>query len=65
METLNKLLANKVVEFGLLEGFLIIFNSNSESMLISYLLFADDTLFFCQPEESDLGFFFKVYFAVI
>lgn len=39
IETLSRLV-NKAIEVGLLEGFLIS-NSHSESMLISYLLFAD------------------------
>jgi len=38
-----------------LEGFQIT-NARSESLLISHLLFADDTLFFCKPQESNLGY---------
>jgi len=38
-----------------LEGFQIT-NARSESMLIFHLLFADDTLCFCKPYESNLGY---------
>ena len=38
-----------------LEGFQIT-NARAESMLISHLLFADDTLFFWKPNESNLGY---------
>ena len=44
-------LVNKVIEVGLLEDFLIT-NYQSQSMLISHLLFVDDTIFFCKHKES-------------
>ena len=40
---------------GLLDGFLIS-NPCSEGLLIFHLLFADDTLIFCKPNESNLGY---------
>ena len=46
---------NKAIDAGFLEGFQIT-NARSESFLISHLLFADDTLFFCKPQESNLGY---------
>ena len=54
MEKLSKLVNNAVKE-GLLDAF---HNSNprSDGLLISYLLFADDTLSFCKPNESKLGY---------
>ena len=54
METLSRLV-NKAIDAGFLEGFQIS-NARSESLLISHLLFADDTLFFCKPHESNLGY---------
>jgi len=42
-------LVNKAVDFGLLEGFVI---SNFNNKLISYLLFVDDTLFFCRQRRA-------------
>uniref|UniRef100_A0A7C9AA13 Reverse transcriptase domain-containing protein n=1 Tax=Opuntia streptacantha TaxID=393608 RepID=A0A7C9AA13_OPUST len=54
MEALSKL-ALKAVEEGFLEG-VKISNSHSEGVLISHLLFADDTLFFCKPNENNLGY---------
>ena len=45
----------KATEVGLLEGFQI-GNSQSDSMLISHLLFADDTLIFCKADDSNLGY---------
>ena len=31
-------------------------NTHSPHLLVSHLLFADDTLIFCSPSESDLGY---------
>jgi len=45
----------KAVEEGFLDG-VHISNSRSEGVLISHLLFADDALIFCKPDESNLGF---------
>jgi len=53
METPSRLV-NKAIDAGFLEGFQIT-NAGLESMLISHLLFADDTLFFCKPYKSNLG----------
>ena len=52
METLSRLV-NKATDTGFLEGFQIT-NARTESMLISHLLFADDTLSFGKPYESNL-----------
>ena len=52
MEALSKLI-NKACDMGLLQGFHV-GNSHSPGFLVSYLLFADDTLIFCRPCESDL-----------
>jgi len=54
MEALSKLVL-KAVEEGFLEG-VKISNSRSEGVLISHFLFADDTLFFCKPNENNLGY---------
>jgi len=54
METLSRLV-NKAIDAGILKGFQIT-NARSESLLISHLLFADDTLFFYKPHESNLGY---------
>jgi len=54
METQSRLV-NKAIDAGFLEGFHIT-NARYESLLISHLLFADDTLFFCKPHESNLGY---------
>ena len=54
METLSKLVF-KAGEEGFLNGFRIS-NPHSEGLLISHLLFADDTLVFCKPDESNLGY---------
>ena len=54
METLSKLVI-KAGEEGLLNGFRIS-NPHSEGLLISHLLFADDTLVFCKPDVSNLGY---------
>jgi len=54
IETLSKLV-NRVVDEGFLDG-LHISNSCSESVFISHLLFDDDTIVFCKPEESNLHF---------
>ena len=40
---------------GLLKGFHV-GNSHSPGLLVSHLLFANDTLIFCSPCESDLGY---------
>ena len=44
---------NKTCEGGLLEGFHV-GNSRSDGLLVSHFLFADDTLMFCRPYESDM-----------
>jgi len=54
MKTRNKMVI-KSVEEGTLDGFLIS-NPRSEGLLISHLLFADDTLTFCKLNESNLGY---------
>jgi len=54
METLRRLV-NKAIDASFLEGFQIT-NARAESLLISHLLFADDTLFFYKPYESNLGY---------
>ena len=54
MEALSKLV-KEACEVGLLEGFHV-GNTQSHGMLVSHLLFADDTLVLCKPSESDLGF---------
>jgi len=54
MEDLSKL-AYRACEVGLLEGFHI-GSSLSYGLLVSHLLFADDTLIFWRPCESDLGY---------
>jgi len=46
---------NKATDAGFLEGFQIT-NARAERKLISHLHFADDTLFFCKPKESNLGY---------
>ena len=58
IEALSKLVF-KVVEEGVEEGFedgVQISNSRSKGVLTSHLLFADDTLIFCKPNESNLGY---------
>ena len=55
MEALSKLVF-KAVEEGFLDG-VHISNSRSKGVLISHLLFADNTLIFCKPDESNLGYF--------
>jgi len=40
---------------GILKGFHVD-SSFSCGLLVSHLLFADDTLLFCRPYESDLGY---------
>ena len=54
MEALSKLVY-KACEVGLLEGFQV-GNPLSRDLLVSHLLFEDDTLIFCRPCESDLGY---------
>ena len=54
METLSRLV-NKAIDAGFLKGFQIT-NARSKSILIFHLLFEDDTLFFCKPNESNLGY---------
>jgi len=61
METLSRLV-NKAIDADFLEDSQIT-NARSESMLISHLLFADDTLFFCKPYESNR--LLEMYFAAI
>ena len=54
METLS-MLVNKAIDTGFLESFQIT-NAWPKSMLISHLLFGDDTLLFCKLVESNLGY---------
>jgi len=54
IENLSRLV-KKAIDAGFLEGFQIT-NAREKSMLISHLLFANDTLFFCKPNESNLGY---------
>jgi len=54
MEALSKLV-NKAWEIDRLEGFHV-GNSQSHGLLVSHLLFADDTLIFYRPCESDLEY---------
>ena len=54
METLSRLVI-KAGEEGFLNGFHIS-NPLSEGLVISHLLFADDTLVFCKPDESNVGY---------
>jgi len=54
MEVLIRLII-KAAEVGFLEG-IRINGSRSEDILISHLLFTDDTLIFCKPEVSQLGY---------
>ena len=58
MEALSKLVL-KAVEEGFLDG-VHISNSRSEGVLISHLLFADDTLFFCKPNENNFGYLKRI-----
>jgi len=60
--TLSKLII-KEVEEGFLIGFHIS-NPHSKGLLISHLLFADDNLVFCKPDESNLGYLGLVLFRV-
>ena len=62
MEVLSKLVI-KAIEEGFLGDFRISFldgfhisNPRSEGLLISHLLFADDTLIFCKLNESNGGY---------
>jgi len=61
METLTRLV-NKAIDMGFLEGFQVT-NAWSKSMLIFYLLFVDDTLFFCKPYASNC-YYLKQYEAM-
>jgi len=54
METLSRLII-KATEVELLEG-IHINGSRSEDTWVSHLLFANDTLIFCKPEVSQLGY---------
>ena len=54
METLSRLII-KATEVGFLKG-IHINGSRSDDVLVSHLLFADDTLIFCKPEASQLGY---------
>ena len=54
MEALS-MLVFKAIEEGFLDG-VQISNSHSKGLLISHLLFVDDTLIFCKPNESNLGY---------
>ena len=54
METLSGLII-EAAELGFLEV-IHINGSCSKDILISHLLFAEDTLNFCKPEESHLGY---------
>ena len=54
METLSRLIF-KAGEEGFLNDFHIT-NPHFEGLMLSHLLFADDTLVFCKPDESNLGY---------
>ena len=54
METLSRLVINAGEE-GFLNDFHIT-NPHFEGLMISHLLFADDTVVFCKPDESNLGY---------
>jgi len=54
MGTLSRLVT-KAGEEGFLSGFHIT-NPHSEGLMISHLLFADDSLVFCKPDEGNLGY---------
>jgi len=54
METLSRLVI-KTGEEGFLNDFHIS-NPHSEGLVISHLLFADDTPVFCKPDQSSLGY---------
>ena len=53
IETVSELV-NKVVEEGFIDG-VHISNSHSKGLLISHLLFANNTLIFCKLNEGNLG----------
>jgi len=52
METLSRLV-HKACEVGLLEGFHV---DNSQSSVVSHLLFASNTSIFCRPCVTDMGY---------
>ena len=54
MKAFSKLVY-KACEAGLIGGFQV-GNHRSRDLLVSHLLFANDTLIFCRPCESDLGY---------
>jgi len=54
IETLSRLII-KAIEVGFLEG-IHINGSRAEDVLVSHLLFAGDTLIFCKPEVSQMGY---------
>ena len=54
MEALSKLVY-RACEVGLLEGFHV-GSSLSRGLLVSYVLFVDDTLIFLRPCENGLGY---------
>jgi len=51
----NEISGDEAVKEGFLNGFRIS-NPRSKGLLISHLLFADDTLIFSEPNESNLGY---------
>jgi hypothetical protein len=65
MEALSRMLSSSV-ERGLLSGFSV-GSRNNEAMIVSHLLFADDTLIFCEPNVEhfrDLRCLFLCFEAV-
>ena len=54
METLSRLIFTAGEE-GFLNDFHIT-NPYSKGLMLSHLFFADDTLVFCKPDESNLGY---------
>jgi hypothetical protein len=66
MEALSRMMSS-TVERGLLYGFSV-GSRNHEAMIVSHLLFADDTLIFCEPNVEhfrDLRCLFLCFEAIL